>query len=95
MEQKSDEEAAKGAGAQTEFNIRVNTKMTKWPQPTISFDQVVSIAYDGNPPTGPNWVFDVDFRRGPKSNPDGILEAGQSVEVRDGMLFDVTGTDNS
>ena len=78
-----------------EVTIRVNTKATKWDHRVISFDQVVSIAYDGNPPSGPNWVFDVDYRRGPQANPEGILESGKSVEVRDGMLFDVTGTDNS
>jgi hypothetical protein len=82
-------------GDRDRVTIRVNTETTKWDDPTISFDQVVSIAYDGNPPTGPNWVFDVDYRRGPKANPEGILEKGQSVDVRDGMLFDVTGTDNS
>jgi hypothetical protein len=82
-------------GHHDDLSIRVNTERTDWDRTTITFEQVVSIAYDGNPPTGDSWVFDVDYRKGPKANPQGILERGQSVEVCDGMLFDVTGTDNS
>ena len=95
MDSQTTQENAHGGGDHDQVTIRVNTEETKWEAPTISFDQVVSLAYDGNPPTGPNWVFDVDYRRGPKANPQGILERDQSVEVRNGMLFDVTGTDNS
>jgi Multiubiquitin len=78
-----------------EHTIRVNTHPHKWAASTISFEQVVSLAYNGNPPSGPNWVFTVDYRKGGGPHPQGVLEPGGSVAVQDGMVFDVTGTDKS
>jgi hypothetical protein len=60
----------------------------------ISFEEVVSLAYDGNPPTGPYIEFSVMYRRG-QGNKDGSLIAGQTVKVKDGMVFNVSATDRS
>lgn len=60
----------------------------------ISFEEVVSLAYDGNPPSGPNLEFTVMYRRG-EGNKDGSLMAGQSVKVKDRMVFSVSATDRS
>jgi hypothetical protein len=46
-------------------------------------------------PTGPNIVFTVTFRKGPLENPEGTLTPGETVEIKDGMIFDVTATDKS
>jgi hypothetical protein len=61
----------------------------------LSFEEVVSLNYDGNPPTGENWVFTVAYRRGEGQKPAGRLTKGQTVKVKDGMIFDVTATDKS
>lgn len=61
----------------------------------LSFDQAVSLAYNGNPPQGPGWEFTVGYRRGPHDKPEGSLTAGHSVKIVDGEIFNVTGTDKS
>lgn len=61
----------------------------------ISYEAVVDLAYDGQPPTGPNIAFSVMYRRGQGNKPDGSLIAGGTVKVKDGMIFNVTATDRS
>ena len=56
---------------------------------------MVSLAYDGNPPTGENWEFTVTYRRGHGPKPQGSLVAGETVRVKKGMVFDVQATDKS
>jgi Multiubiquitin len=58
----------------------------------ISFAEVVALAYPV-PPSGPNIVISVSYRRGHGDKPKGILAEGASVKVKDGMIFDVTVTD--
>jgi hypothetical protein len=67
----------------------------EWDQNEISYEQVVDLAYDGNPPTGEMIEITVGYRRGHGNKPEGDLEPGQSVKVKDGMIFDVTATDRS
>jgi hypothetical protein len=66
-----------------------------WTEKEISYEQVVNLAYDGNPPTGENILITVGYRRGHGEKHEGDLEPGQSVKVKDGMIFDVTATDRS
>lgn len=61
----------------------------------LTFGDVVALAYDGNPPSGPNWEFTVTYRRGHGEKPHGSLVAGQSVKVKEGMIFNVRATDKS
>ena len=67
----------------------------EWPEKEISYEQVVDLAYDGNPPTGELVDITVGYHRGQGDKPEGDLEPGQSVKVKDGMVFDVTATDRS
>ena len=60
----------------------------------ISFEQVVSLAFDP-PPSGPDIVFTVSYRNGGGRPPDGRLVAGRSVKVHDGTVFNVSFTDKS
>ena len=60
----------------------------------ISFDEVVALAF--NPvPTGAYILITVAYRRGHGDKPQGTLTEGQSVKVKNGMIFDVTATDRS
>lgn len=65
--------------------IIVNTKPIEWHEKKISFEQVVELAFPGQPydPQGTT----VEYSRG--HGPDHSLRPGQSVEVKDGMIFDV------
>lgn len=54
----------------------------------LSYEQVVDIAHDGNPPTGPNVMIVVTYSHG-QSSQKGTLVAGQDVPVHKGMVFNV------
>ncbi len=61
----------------------------------LTFEEVVSLAFDGSPPTGENIVFTVTYRRGPSPKPEGSMVPGDTVKVKDRMIFNVTATDKS
>ena len=75
------------------FNIFVNARQHSWEDKTINYSQVVDLAFP--PPHGPNEIFTVQYSRGPKENREGTLVEGQEVEIKSGMVFDVTRTDKS
>jgi len=64
--------------------IIVNTKSHEWAQKEIIFEQVVGLAFPGQPydPQGTT----VEYSRG--HGPDKSLRPGESVRVKDGMIFD-------
>lgn len=74
--------------------IIVNARPKTVQKDEITFEEIIRLAYD-NPPSGPNWVFTVTYHRGHGNKPEGSLRAGESVKVKDGMVFDVTATDKS
>jgi hypothetical protein len=62
----------------------------------LTFEQVVELAFPNNPWGNPNTVYTVAYRRGEGNKPQGTLvQGGQPVKVKDGMIFDVTPTDKS
>ena len=70
-------------------NTRKHTVDQNW---DISFEEVALACPDV--PTGGNVGFTVMYQRA-HGNKDGTLVAGQSVRVKEGMIFDVTPTDCS
>lgn len=60
----------------------------------ISFEQVVKLAFPDGPPS-PHTIYTVAYSNGPPRNPEGKMVAGQTVKIRDGMVFDVTETSRS
>jgi len=76
------------------YTIIVNGRKKEVSTKTLSFDQVVALAY--NPvPVGPNVQFSVTYRKGPRKNPEGTLTEGETVRIKDGMIFDVSETNKS
>ncbi len=75
------------------FEIIVNGKLRPWGEETISYSQVVDLAFP--PPHTATEIFTVQYSRGPKENPEGTLALGQTVKVKSGMVFDVSRTDRS
>jgi hypothetical protein len=60
----------------------------------LSFNDLLSLAF--NPiPTGPNILFTITYRNGLRENPQGNLLEGGTVEIKEGMIFNVTATDKS
>jgi Multiubiquitin len=83
-----------GQGRDKEFTIIVNGRQKVVTQKELSFAEIVALAFD-NPPTGPNIVFTVTYRRGEGNKPEGTLIEGETVKVKEGMIFNVTATDKS
>lgn len=72
----------------------VNLKPKPWTEKTITFEQVITLAYgsyDSNPEKG----YTVTYDRGPHQNPEGSMVKGQSVFVKHKMIFNVKQTDKS
>lgn len=75
--------------------VIVNGRPKPWDEKAISFEQVVSLAYDGRPPTGPDWEFTVTYRKGEDKKKEGTIVQGEQVRVKDGMVFNVVATNKS
>jgi len=74
-------------------SIIVNGREREFAGNEISFEQVVALANLGS--EGVNIVFTVTYKRGEGHKPEGSLVAGESVKVKQGMIFNVTRTDKS
>jgi hypothetical protein len=83
-----------GPPTEKDFTIIVNARTKQAPGPQITFSQVVALAF--NPvPSGPNIVITVTYRHGPHQNPTGILADGETVWIKNEMVFHVKATDRS
>ena len=80
--------------SQKVIGIVVNAQPKEVAETKLSFDEVVKLAFP-IPPDGQNIMFTITYRKGPKWNPKGSLQEGQSVRIRNGMIIDVTPTDRS
>ena len=90
----SNESNNEGQGHNKEVTVIVNGRQKMVAAKELSFGDVVGLAFD-NPPSGPNIVFTVTYRRGEGNKPEGTLIDGETVKVKDGMIFNVTATDKS
>ncbi|ACO32420.1 MULTISPECIES: multiubiquitin domain-containing protein [Acidobacterium] len=77
-----------------EYRIFVNTRPKEVHTSTLNFWQVVKLAFPQAEPNATTY-YTVTYKRGPKVNPEGSLVAGETVHIKDGMLFNVTPTDKS
>lgn len=77
-----------------EVTIVVNGQQKQVEKTELTFADVVGLAF--NPvPSGPNVMITVTYRNGHGEKPEGTLTEGESVKVKEGMIFDVTATDKS
>lgn len=80
-------------GHDDQVAIVVNGRAKKWTKDKISYDELVALS--GLPlPSGPNPGFTITYHNGPDHS-DGTVMPGRSVEVRNGMVFNVTPTNQS
>lgn len=77
-----------------EISIIVNGRQKIVTRKELSFAEIVALAFD-NPPTGPNIFFTVTYRKGDGNKPEGTLVDGETIKIKDGMIFNVTATDKS
>lgn len=77
------------AGQNKEFNIVVNGDPHVWKEKKISFVEVVTLAFQVYE-DHPNVVYSVTYKRGEDSKPEGSMVKGDSVVVKDKMVFHVS-----
>ncbi len=75
-------------------DIIVNGRKKEVAASSLTYEEVVNLAFDNQPPRGDNVVITVTYSKGPH-NSSGTLIAGQSVEIKSEMVFNVTATDRS
>ena len=76
------------------FLITVNGRQRQVERDELSFDELVDIAFD-DPARGPQIVFTITFREAAGRIPEGELDEGQRLKVRDGTIINVGRTDQS
>lgn len=77
-----------------EFTIVVNGREKTVTATELGEDDLVALAYE-NPPTGELICFTITYRRGQGNKPEGTLDDGDTVKLKEGMIFNVTATDKS
>jgi hypothetical protein len=88
MTQASTEAAAGRGPHDPTIDIVINGTPHTVSDRKLSYEQVVDLAYDGNPPVGENVMIVVTYARG-ESGEKGTLVAGQEVPVHKGIVFNV------
>lgn len=81
-------------GQEKSFTIVVNAEQKTVTTRELTFEQLVQLAFPNNPQGG-NWLYTVTYRKGEGNKPEGTLVKGESVKLKDGMVFNVTATDKS
>ena len=78
--------------AKKEVTIIVNGRQVVVAKTKLTFEEIVVL--DPTLLKGPNVVCTVTYRKG-EGNKEGSLNPGDDVNVKDGMIFNVTATDKS
>lgn len=78
----------------SKVTLIVNLEEKSWAERRISYEQITLLAYP-NPPPGVVISYTVEYEAGPASNQEGSMTDGDSVKVKDRMVFSVTETGRS
>ena len=72
----------------------VNLREKLWTEKTITFEQVVVLAY-GSYDNNQGKIYTITYDRGPHENPEGSMVEGSRVFVKNKMIFNVKQADKS
>jgi hypothetical protein len=82
------------SGKERKFKIIVNLEAVIVAKRVLTFREVVKLAYP-NVQDGPDVVYTVTYKKAAGPQRDGTLDEGQSVEIKNGTIFNVRRTDRS
>jgi Multiubiquitin len=91
---REDEHFHSGPAQPRKYTVIVNGQKKTVTTKKVSFSEIVKLAFP-TPPEGVNILYTVSYEDGPRINPQGSLKEGQSVSVKNWMIFNVTATDKS
>ncbi len=94
MNENNEKQNPSAQGEQKEYTIIVNAREKTWIKKEISYEEVIVLAF-GSYSSDENIVYTVTFSRGPESHHEGSMVKGDSVRVKNGMIFNVTQTNKS
>lgn len=77
-----------------EITIVVNGRNKTWTEKTISFEQVVVLAFGKYEDNGVT-AYTVTYKKGQGNKPEGSMVKGETIHVKDKMIFNVTATNKS
>ncbi len=77
-----------------EVTIIVNARPKVVTKKEMTFEEIVALAFDSSE-GGPNIFFTVTYSKGDDRKPAGTLVAGETVKIKEGMVFNVKRTDRS
>lgn len=75
--------------AKKDYKIIVNAQEKTVTSRSVTFDQVVTLAFGS---VDPNYRYTVTYRKALAPKHEGIMTTGETVEVKDGTIFDVART---
>ena len=76
-----------------DYKIIVNGQEKEVVRRIVTFDEIVTLA--GYRPDQPNVTYTVTYRKAVKPKHEGTMTEGDTVEVKDGTVFNVTATTKS
>lgn len=74
--------------------VIVNTRRKEVSSGRLCFQEIVRLAFP-DAAFGPDILYTVTYRAGPREDPSGDLAEGGCVGVKDGMIFNVKQTNRS
>ncbi len=77
-----------------DVTIYVNGRPRTVEKREYTFDEVVRWAYP-NPHPGTDYEYTVTYSKGPDGKKEGTLVSGQTIKVKEGMVFNVYETNKS
>lgn len=80
--------------APVELTIIVNGRLRVINKYTLSFFEIVKLAFP-DAPQDPKTIFTVVYKNGSDENPQGSLVEGESINLKNRMIINVTKTDKS
>lgn len=72
--------------------VFINSRPVELQKDDITFEELIVLAFPDGP--GANAQYRISYRRG-NDNKSGTLAAGESLKIKEGMLFDVDVTNRS
>lgn len=94
MESNSKKEDFKEKEHPKEITIVVNGRNKSWDEKTITFKQVVELAF-GKYEENDRTAYTVTYKNGQGNKPERSMVAGETIHVKDKMIFNVTATNRS
>jgi hypothetical protein len=76
------------------FEIVINAELHVVPRRKLTFEEIVRLAFP-DAIFNDDIVYTVTYKRGPEENREGSLVAGESVYIKNGMIFNAKRTDKS